>query len=369
MSVAGPTPASVKARLIHTWSPFFARHGNFSPVQLHAIPPILDGRHTLVMAATASGKTEAAIAPLVERHLFGPDRLPRKRPSELLLLYISPSRALVRDLYARMALPLEQLGVSVEMKSGDTGPLSILPNVLITTPESTDSLLTRLPRQFAHLQAVILDEIHLLDEGPRGDHLRCLLQRIGVIRTYHSRQSEERAPAPLQRVALSATVADPAGVARRYLSPTDQVHPSAKPEGADVAIVDVPGRRELSAEIVPVAQLEEIAQALLWRAWGVPPAHKSLIFCNTRREVEETATYLRSNLGYETAVFVHYSNLEPALRRTIEEDFSNAASALCVSTSTLELGIDIGDIDDVVLIGPPPSVTSFLQRIGRGNRR
>ena len=108
---------------------------------------------------------------------------------------------------------------------------------------------------------------------------------------------------------------------------------------------------------------------MLWRALGDPPARKSLLFCNTRHEVEATAAYLRTNLGYEAAIFVHYSNLDPAMRRTVEEDFTQAGTAICVCTSTLELGIDIGSIDDVALVGPPPSLGSFLQRIGRGNRR
>jgi replicative superfamily II helicase len=148
-------------------------------------------------------------------------------------------------------------------------------------------------------------------------------------------------------------------VARRYLA-AGEVRP---------VIVDVPGGRGLDAEIFPAPDLEEVAQALLWRAWGNPPARKSLLFCNTRREVESTAAYLRQNLGYEASIFVHYSNLDSAMRRSVEEDFAQAGTAICVCTSTLELGIDIGSIDDVVLVGPPPSLGSFLQRIGRGNRR
>ena len=109
--------------------------------------------------------------------------------------------------------------------------------------------------------------------------------------------------------------------------------------------------------------------ALSLRAGDRLGIRKSLVFCNTRNEVEQTAAYLRQNLPYEAAVFVHYSNLDPALRRDVEDGFAEASVAICVASSTLELGIDIGSIDDIVLVGPPPSLTSFLQRIGRGGRR
>ncbi len=248
------------------------------------------------MAATAAGKTEAAIAPLLERHLLPAAsatvalagtsaRSSRQDETDLRILYISPTRALVRDLYERLRLPLESLGVSLAMKSGDTGPLSRLPHVLITTPESTDSLLTRTARSFTRLQAVVhrrdpplrrrpTRRSRALSAQPHRDHPRLLL----------SADAGRCDPPPLQRVALSATVPDPTGVASRYLT-ADEREP---------AIVEVAGGRALDAEIFPAPDLEDVAQALLWRAWGDPPARKSLLFCNTRREVEQTAAYLRA---------------------------------------------------------------------------
>ncbi len=204
------SPLELKDHLVHTWSPFFGRFGNFTPIQLQAIPPILQGQDTLVIAATASGKTEAVVAPLLERLLQkGPIE-----PGLLRILYICPTRALVRDLVERLQTPLENLGISLALKTGDTGPVAAAnpATLLITTPESTDSLLTRIPRLFIPLQAIVLDEIHLFDRTPRGDHLRCLLNRIERIRTY----AQPDTP-PAQRIALSATVPDPAGVAARYL--------------------------------------------------------------------------------------------------------------------------------------------------------
>ncbi|MDQ4075174.1 MAG: DEAD/DEAH box helicase [Chloroflexota bacterium] len=348
-------PLDLKAQLPHTWAPFFARHGNFTEVQQQAIPAILRGQNALVMAATASGKTEAVMAPLLERYL-----LRRRHASGLRILYICPTRALVRDLYHRLAPPLQALRVSVAMKSGDTGPISSRrpPAVLLTTPESTDSLLTRVPRFFAVLDAVVLDEIHLFDESVRGDHMRCLLRRIERIREYGQQSDGATFYTPLQRVALSATVPDPEGIATRYLAGTPQ------PSIDGVEIIRAPGGRAILANIAPMHDLFDLAHALAERA-----ARKTLLFCNTRNEVEQVAAYLRQHLPYEAPVFVHYSNLDPALRRQVESGFAEASVALCVSSSTLELGIDIGTVDDIVLLGPPPTATSFLQRVGRGARR
>ncbi len=348
----------LQQQLSRTWPVFFARHGNFTPVQEAAIPPILAGENTLIIAATAAGKTEAALVPLLERHLFCADK-----PSGLCILYICPTRALVRDLYERLAHPLELLQVALSMKSGDTGPVSTAnpPTVLITTPESTDSLLTRAPRLFTTLRAIVLDEIHLFDHSPRGDHLRCLLRRIETIRDYRQRELQLATPIPLQRVALSATVPDPQGIAQRYLLDRDKA--------GTPTIVRVPGVRAVDALFFPMYGLADLVRALDLRAGGGAAIRKSLVFCNTRNEVEQTAAYLRDYLPFAAEVFVHYSNLDPGLRRDVEDGFAAAAVAICVSTSTLELGIDIGSIDEVVLIGPPPTITSFLQRIGRGGRR
>lgn len=378
--------AFVKDQLPRTWPIFFARHGNLTPIQAAAIPVVLDGVNTLILSATASGKTEAAIAPLLERYLANKQRTQRK--SILTILFICPTRALTRDLYERLAPPLSELNISLAMKTGDTPAVSshAPPTVLLTTPESTDSLLTRSPRIFCELRSIVLDEIHLFDNSPRGDHLLCLLQRIEHIRTYHYARRGKEAP-PLLRVALSATVPDPEGLAARYLTrrggKTSQAESSssspsaATAKVAEAAAVEPPphqiirhsGQRELEATIEVMANLADLVTQLNMRAERTVAARKFLVFCNARNEVEETAAFLRRYLNFEAAVYVHYSNLDGGLRREVEAQFAAAAVAVCVCTSTLELGIDIGSIDDVILIGAPPSLSSFLQRIGRGGRR
>lgn len=331
----------VKAQIPHTWPLFFARHGRFTPVQQQAIPSILDGRDTLVIAATASGKTEAVLAPLLERYWQ-----PLHQPG-LTLLYICPTRALTRDLFERLHPILADTGITLSMKTGDTGPVDTkrAPALLFTTPESTDALLTRAPKLFVDIQAIVLDEIHLFDNTPRGDHLRCLLARLEVIRQYNRSDIT-----PAQRVALSATVPDPMGVAGRYLQ-----------EGV---IMQVPGGREVAADIRPLYNLTELINQLTARA-----RRKSLLFCNSREEVEATAAFLRQHLPHHADIFVHYSNLDPQIRQDVETRFAAAATAVCVCTSTLELGVDIGSIDDVVLLGAPPDLNALLQRVGRGSRR
>lgn len=332
---------SLKTQLPRTWPAFFAGHGSFTVVQRRAMPVVLAGWDTLIAAATASGKTEAALAPLLERHV-----LPH-RGAGLRLLYLCPTRALVRDLFERLAPPLRALGVSVAMKSGDTGPLSARrpPTVLFTTPESTDSLLTRAPRLFRTVEGVVLDEIHLFYDSPRGDQLRCLLARLETVRRFDRPEHP-----PAQRVALSATLDAPQEVAARYLR--------------DAVVVQVAGHRALTAEIAPVQGLGDLTAALVARG-----AKKTLVFCNTRHEVEQVAAFLRETLPFEAAVLVHYATLDSAMRREVETRFAESSVAVCVSTSTLELGVDIGSVDEVALLGPPLSLSAFLQRVGRGGRR
>ncbi len=341
---------ALKARLPRTWDPFFARHGNFTPVQVTTIPPILAGHNVIISAPTASGKTEAAIAPLIERHC-PPGR------SGLTLLYLTPTRALVADLLKRLSLPLEALRLPLSVKTRDQN--TFRPDrpspLLITTPESLDSLLTSHARVLANVRGVILDELHLFDGTPRGDHLRVLLNRLRRIRQYA--QAAGDAPDDvLQCVALSATLSQPASTASRYI-PDAQV------------IVSSAGARALQAELIALPEettdgLRDYLAVFRWRGW-----RKALAFCNSRAEVEAYAAAVRRESPFGDAVHVHYSNIATSRRRETEQAFASAEAAICFATTTLELGIDIGDIDTVLLIGPPGSREAFAQRIGRGNRR
>lgn len=340
---------ALKSRLPRTWSAFLEPHGNFTPTQLAAIPALLNGNNVILCAPPASGKTVAALAPLIEQHCT-------HHSSGLRLLYVIPTRALANDLVARVAAPLETLRLPLAVKTRDLTTFDPRhpASVLITTPESIDSLLTSQARVFANLRAVILDEIHLFDATPRGDHLRVLLNRLRVIRHYAANKGH--APdSTIQYAALSATVDDPAGVAVRYFP--------------DAQVIQTEAKHTIQAEYLHLSPdsatgLQHYLKTFRERGW-----RKAIVFCNSRADVETFAAAVRQQSPFGDAVYVHYSNIEASRRREIEQQFAAAEAAICFATSTLELGIDIGSVDMVILIGPPGDRAAFTQRTGRGNRR
>jgi ATP-dependent Lhr-like helicase len=343
---------TLKARLPRTWSPFFARHGNFTPAQLAAIPPLLDGANVILCAATASGKTEAALAPLIERCLP-----PARNTQQLTLLYLLPTRALIADLAHRLGAPLERLRVRLAVKTRDLDDFDPRrpADLLLTTPESLDALLATQPKTLIHVTGVVLDELHVLDGTARGDQLRVLLNRLRQVRAFAA-QSGDAADSAIQYVALSATLADPAAVAARYF-------PAAQ-------VITAPGGRARQVELLPLAPESPAALVDFLATFAARGWRKALAFCNTRAEVEAYASAIRrSGSPFGQQVFVHYSNLERQRRRESEAQFAQAGAAICFASSTLELGIDIGSIDAAVLIGAPGSAAAFTQRIGRAGRR
>ena len=346
------TALTLKSRLFRTWSPFFARHGTFTPAQIAAIPALLDGHNAILCAATASGKTEAALAPLIERHL-PPDR----STQQLSILYLLPTRALIADIAQRLAAPLERLRVSLAVKTRDLDTFNPRrpADLLLTTPESLDALLATKPQTLTCVRAVVLDELHVLDGDARGDQLRVVLNRLRQVRAYAA-QAGDAADGALQYVALSATLAEPAAVAARYF-------PAAR-------VVTVPGGRTRQIDLLPLAPDSPAALVALLAGFRARGWRKALVFCNTRAEVEACAAAVRSaGTPFGQQIYVHYSNLERQRRREIEEQFAQADAALCFASSTLELGIDIGSIDVTILIGAPGSAAAFAQRIGRSGRR
>ncbi len=340
---------ALKEQLPRAWPAFFERHGAFTAAQEATIPALLAGHDALVVAPTASGKTEAVLAPLVERYCTPGAPGPA-------ILYLAPTRALVNDLAARLHGPMDTLGLRLAVRTGDRSTLRTgqTPDLLISTPESLDALLASRARLFASLHAVAVDELHLLDGTPRGDHLRVLLARLRRLRAYAVARGDAHAEG-LQVVALSATVERPAAIAARYCR--------------DARVIVVGGGRALDAELLPLAsegvgELRTYLRTFRPRGW-----RKALVFCNTRAEVEAYAAAVREDSPFGGAVYVHYANIEARQRRETEERFAADGAAILFATSTLELGIDIGNVDAVILIGPPGSPASFMQRVGRGNRR
>jgi ATP-dependent Lhr-like helicase len=324
--------SEIRRRLRYTWTPFFARFGALKPVQVESIPVILDGANVVLASPTASGKTEAVVAPVVER-------LKQEQWEGLAVLYVVPTRALANDTLARIEGPLQDIALRTVLKHGDRPHLAInqVPNLLITTPESLDSLICRRSGLFGKMRAVILDEIHLLDNSYRGDQLRLLLWRL----------RELAADKDFSVHLLSATLHSPDEVAARYVS--------------RFRVVAVPSQRGIDYHLL--GSHREVYELARDRGWT-----KLLCFCNLRESVEAVAAELTA-LWKPYPVVAHHGSLSRQEREEAEAVMREAKVAVCVATSTLEVGIDIGDIDLIVLAEPPWSIASLLQRIGRGNRR
>ncbi|MGH8532454.1 MAG: DEAD/DEAH box helicase, partial [Gammaproteobacteria bacterium] len=313
------------------------------PAQLGAIEPILTGKDCLILAPTAGGKTEAAMVPVLSRILS-------EGWQNLSVLYVCPIKALLNNLEQRLSRYAGLVGRSVRVWHGDiaqTAKAKALrepPDILLTTPESLEGMLISLrvdkKAWFGGLRTAIIDELHAFAGDDRGWHLRAVLGRI-----------QEFAPACLQRIGLSATVGNP-GDLMRWLSGHD--------EGVIVGDSTTPGDAEVTID--HVGNLENAATVLSRLHRG----SKRLVFCDSRARVEEVATNLRTK-GVRT--FVSHSSLSTTERRQAEEAFAQDGDCVIVATSTLELGIDVGDLDYVIQIDAPSTVSSFLQRMGRTGRR
>lgn len=339
-------------KLYYTWTPFFSQFSRLTQVQRQAIPPILEGKDTLVCSPTATGKTEAVCAPLLERNFLS--------SSPWKVLYISPTRALVNDLYFRLINPVEQLGFQISRYTGDYHQNLEVAKVVLTTPESFDSILCRGKIYRGHVlmdvTALVFDEIHFLVGTPRGEQLRWLIQRLLLLKRDAVRRawiSDES----LQRLALSATISNHEKIIHDFLDP-ENAH-----------FIYVSGGRRIDV-VCPDESSPITEESLINYLKASRTPEKVLVFCNARKRVDHLLDKLKSTLGKIGYIGVaHHGSLSKALREEAEETIKTEKKVVMFATSTLEIGVDIGDIDLVVLDGPAPDVSSFLQRIGRGNRR
>ena len=339
----------LRSLLPKTWDRWLARFGRPTDIQRAAIPQVLTGRDTLIMAPTASGKTEAALVPLLER--YGAE-LRREGPPVILVL--SPTKALVNDLYRRLEGRLGEAGVATGRWTGDGRDKGRLQRIAFLTLEALDGRLSRDPESLLAARALWLEEVHVVDGGVRGDQLQILVARL------RARLAHEGRPA-LQVIATSATLPDPAGVARRYVGAGAAV---AAPEGGA-------GRRlEVTVEMAP-AEVEDDPGSFRARLTELvrEGCRKLLIFVDNRARVEMIAALLRGHAPFAHAAYAHHGSMEAPARAEVEQRFLRDRVAVCVATSTLEVGIDIGDIDAVVLLGAPSTVPGLLQRAGRSGRR
>lgn len=315
------------------------------PHQEQAIAPILEGAHLLVQAPTAGGKTESAILPLLSRML-------EERWTRPSVLYLCPIKALLNNLETRLTMLAGMVGRTVGVWHGDVGQsarkrmLRERPDILLATPESVEVMLVSRSVDhrsfFAGLRAVVVDEVHAFAGDDRGWHLLALLERVSAV-----------AKEPVQRIALSATLANPEDLLTWLTGGRDE--PKTVIRGAAAPV-------EPEIQIDYVGSLENAATVISRLHRG----EKRLVFCDSRRQVEELGQLLRS-LG--TRTFVSHSSLGVEERREAEAAFAQGTDCVIVATSTLELGIDVGDLDRVIQIDAPSTVAGFLQRLGRTGRR
>ncbi|WP_313285030.1 DEAD/DEAH box helicase [Stutzerimonas kunmingensis] len=343
-----------------------------TPAQAAAWPLIRAGRSTLVAAPTGSGKTLtaflAAIDGLVQQGLAEDGLADATR-----VLYVSPLKALSNDIHinleeplagitaelARLGLPALEIRTAV--RTGDTPQAERnamrkrVPHILVTTPESLYVLLGSASgrEMLADVQSVIVDEIHAIAGNKRGSHLALSLERL-----------EALCNRPLVRVGLSATQ-KPIDAVARFLVGVER----------PCEIVDIGhGRaRDLALEVPPVpleALMSNDAWALVYdRLAALAGEHRTtLVFVNTRRMAERTTRHLAERLGAEV-VAAHHGSLAREQRLTAEQKLKRGELRVLVATASLELGIDIGDVELVCQLGSPRSISAFLQRVGRAGHQ
>lgn len=323
----------LKERLDRVWNAFFASYGRLLPVQEKAIPIVLDGKDLILLAPAATGKTEAVCAPLLQRML----EEGWKPPS---ILYVCPTRALVNDIHRRLSPILSCLGARVGRKTAEHA-LKDAPHLLLTTPEGFDSLLCRNPAWMKNVEAVCLDEVHLYEGSARSDALSFALHRLRLIKGSFP-----------SLYAMTATFSDPFWIAKKYFFKEFEAVIVKKKTIIDYKLLDF-SEKEL--------------QGLIWELEGIE-AKKVLFFCNTRAEAEWMALSLKKHLHYADKVFVHHASISKRERELIEEFMHRESVTMIVSTLTLEMGIDVWDVDAIVFLSPPSSCASLLQRLGRGAR-
>lgn len=316
------------------------------PLQEASINPILDGRHALLLAPTAGGKTEAAVFPALSRMLS-------ENWSGLSIIYVCPLKALLNNLHSRLQKYCQWAGRTCALWHGDISQgtkarvLKEPADILLTTPESLEVMLisSRVDKRvfFGNLRLVVIDELHAFAGDDRGWHLLSVLERLTRL-----------AGREIQRIGLSATIGNPMDLLN-WLAGHCEGH-------RELVVVPAASDVRPEVQIDYVGSLENAATVISRLHVG----EKRLVFCDSRSRVEQLASFLRN---LEVATFVSHSSLSVEERNSAEMAFAQSSNCVIVATSTLELGIDVGDLDRVIQIDATPSVASFLQRLGRTGRR
>ena len=358
-----PSPDQDSHRPLREW--FDAKIGQPTDIQRRAWPKITKGENALLIAPTGQGKSLAAWLPIVERAI-------RKQSgrSRLQALHIAPLKALARDMTHNLEALMQAASavcgrtMRMELRCGDTPAaerrlqMRKSPHFLATTPETLFILLGSSSgrRWLSSVRTVVVDEIHALAPGKRGAHLALSLERL-----------EQIANRKLQRIGLSATAAPQRRLARFLCGGRDcRVVAAASSQVPQVQV------ESLDSPLGPFAhhghwqqvydRLAELSQA------SPNPLAGMLVFCATRRQVERTAAALAKRLGADQ-VGAHHGSLDRKHRELIEQRFRQGELAVIVSSASLELGLDLGQIDRVCQLGGIGSINQLCQRAGRSRHR
>lgn len=361
-------PRAVEAALPAPFDAWFARRG-WSPRahQLALLAKAEERRSTLLVAPTGAGKTLAGFLPT----LVALEKQPRRRSNDagsgLHTLYISPLKALAEDIARNLVAPITEMGlrVSIETRSGDTSvsrrarQRARPPHILLTTPEQIALMLASPDASyvFGSLDTIILDELHVLAPSKRGDLLSLGLARLHTM-----------SPG-LMTIGLSATVARPSELLS-YLMP--QTQPDDRRTMADLVVA-----RGGAAPVIEILEIEEpvpwgghSARYAMHEIYRAISAHRTtLVFVNTRMQAELVFQELWKLNEASLPIALHHGSLDKTRRQKVEQAMTEGRLRAVVATSTLDLGIDWGDVDLVVNVGAPKGASRLTQRIGRANHR
>ena len=322
---------------------------NFRTIQSDAINELISStRDMIISAPTSSGKTEAAFLPSlsIERETL---------PQQLKILYISPLKALINDQFSRVNDLCRKMDIKITKWHGDANYskkkklLKDPTGILLITPESLESLLiNREPearRMFKDLSFIIIDEVHAFAGEPRGDQLRSVINRVQDLNHINCTQ-----------IALSATIGS-MDVISNWLSSTNPIKILDKDSGKGIR------------GSIRIHNVREDSNPLALALTNQANKGKNLFFANSKKKLEEMCLQVKAISSRPELIDIHHGSLDKEQREMVEANLKNNPMYSVFCTNTLELGIDIGDIDEITLLDPPWSVSSLIQKIGRSGRK
>lgn len=326
--------------------------------QEKTIPEILSGENILLIAPTGSGKTEAALFPIMSMII-------NENIKGIRAIYITPLRALNRDILRRMVEIAEKIGVSIEVRHGDTPEATRRrqalkpPKILITTPETLQAILPgkTMRKHLSKVKYVIIDELHELISDKRGVQLALALERL-----------EEICEEKIQRIGLSATIGN-RDLAAKFLAGTNgnvKIIDSTEKKNFEINVEAIFNDEEKYSEVngIPVYMIKRLRKIIELAS----KSNSTLLFTNTRETAEALSTMIKK-LNPPFKIGVHHGSISKEERIRVEEEFKNGMVKLLICTSSLELGIDIGSIDHVIQYTSPRQATNLMQRVGRAGHK